>query len=615
MIRVLSSLLLALSLAGSATFAQDDVLPGTLLQLPPGLVQVLPVNEKLSYLGDAVRIVDCADDRDQPLGTCGNLLFGGLALTASPVRGLVQIRFFPPVDNISHFEVTFPGNLSGDDGVLKAPQFYELPVSENFVFDPFFEVSSGDLNLLTGEVTNFTFQAVFLNSFYQALQLVNPNLRGAAFAFPGPVGTAQGRFEQRSDGLLDFTLDASTFLPLGKDILGDPVRFPLPFCGPLLQCGSVEARGTSLHPFIRLTTKEGAGDEVACEEDCPDLPSNRVQEYTAFSHSTSFGDHFRLNIPQLGGNATLRSHLQGRFQIQFGERFGDDLVPFAVSSLPPAGLIGEPPAEAPFPGISLGLIGHDDIVHFPLETYEFREHFFADDPFDLVVGVVDAKTGAVIGDLQYRGFFNQTVFEALIRMNPGIPLASQRFLGPARFERGTNNQTIFRYRGEEVVRLPGVIFPRPDLVTGWVAGPDSAFDIFLNFQAMHPVDAPVGVKTGSESDVLSSTGDRFSYSYSIPCDPAAGGASFEYTNTTGGGTFRMQSLASVRCLNSRGSTSAPGDSDTVTFTGFGSWSADDQPHVATVQISTSPEFPYVSIMIDGGLVSNVDTRPAEEPIP
>ena len=54
--------------------------------------------------------------------------------------------------------------------------------------------------------------------------------------------------------------------------------------------------------------------------------------------------------------------------------------------------------------------------------------------------------------------------------------------------------------------------------------------------------------------------------------------------------------------------------DTVTFAGFGTWSKGppDQLHVATVQVSTSREYPYVSIQIDSGLVSNVNTKPADD---
>ena len=59
-------ILSALLLAPSGLFAAGN------LQLPPDLVEVLPVSKAGSYMGDAVRIVDCPLDKDNPFGTCGN---------------------------------------------------------------------------------------------------------------------------------------------------------------------------------------------------------------------------------------------------------------------------------------------------------------------------------------------------------------------------------------------------------------------------------------------------------------------------------------------------------------------------------------------------------------
>jgi hypothetical protein len=60
----------------------------------------------------------------------------------------------------------------------------------------------------------------------------------------------------------------------------------------------------------------------------------------------------------------------------------------------------------------------------------------------------------------------------------------------------------------------------------------------------------------------------------------------------------------------------PGECDCVTFTGIGLWTKDlGGPHMCTVQISTAPDGQYVSIQIDGGLVSNVNTKPKEAVLP
>jgi len=123
--------------------------------------------------------------------------------------------------------------------------------------------------------------------------------------------------------------------------------------------------------------------------------------------------------------------------------------------------------------------------------------------------------------------------------------------------------------------------------------------------------------SGSQNSVLSSFGDFISFSYSIPCDPVGKSASFEYTNSSSsaGGTFKMQNLVKVTCINSLTSLQTAGSYDTLTFTGFGTWSKDSNPHVANVQISTAPDAPYVTILIDAGQVSNVNTKPPQIPIP
>lgn len=608
--RLLPILLLVIGF--SQLWAQDG--PETLLQLPPGLEETLPIDKEGSYFGDALRAVDCPDDADNPYGTCGNLLFGGLAMTDTHLSGSLHIKFYSPVKNIAHFEVTHPGGLSGDDSALIAPQFFRLPVEFNLVKDAEDRiVSEGDLNLETGEVTNLEYRVLFVNTAIYALGQVNPKLEAPTIKFPGVYGTSWARFEQRSDGLLDFTFYGSSFLAVGNSIEGDVPRFPLPFCNYHLDCASIPAPGTSLHPHMLLTTKAPEGPE--CGDDCPDIPTNTIWELTTFTHNTSFGDVFTLNIPELGGEATGRSHLLGNIQIQFGARFGDS-VPFWVSSILPTGLMADPP-ESPLsvPGLSLGLLGHNEFLHFPLQTYTLRDVAFADDPFDLALGSINLKTGRVLGPMLYRGFIAQDLLFALLEQNDGnIAPSSFDFRGPASFEKGTNGETIFRFNGDVSVDFTGFRFPSPDLVKAhsWIAGEGSKLDPFLRIQAMHPAP-PADVVMAGSGGTTSSTGDPFSYSYAVPCDPVGRDASFEYTNLNpeDGGTFEMFSLAAVSCTNSRGSQLPEGQYDTVTFTAFGSWTADAEPHLATVQFSTAPDAPYISIIIDGGITSNVNTKPTD----
>ncbi len=586
------------------------------LRLPPGNFQILDIDQAGSYMGDAVRIVDCPKDEDNPLGVCGNLLFGGLALWNSHLTGSLAIQFYPPVNNVAHFEIFHPNNLVGEDVLMQAPQLYQMTVSSNIVLDTLSEYSSGDLNLVTGEVTNLNYTVNFFNDWYSRLTEANPRLKPPPFSFPGTYGTARAVFEQRPDGLLDFTFYGSTFLPLGNNVEGDPVRLPLPFCGPFVSCGTIQVPGLSLHPHLRITTKNSSG--TPCGDACPEVPENTVLEFTLNSRFSSTGDDFSFNSSRLGPGGG-RSQMQGRIQVQFGPRNGN-FVPVAVNSLPPAGFV-VPPPEFPVRGFSLGLLGHDEFLRFPLLTYEVKEVAVLDDPFDMPVGELDLATGRLVGGLLWRSFWTSDLLLAVLEQNAGrIPFQSFQFRGPAGFDAGPNGQLLFRYQGEAVLPFEGFTWPGPDYsnpAAGFTLGFGSEARPFYRMQGALPTDIPATVMSDSKSDVLSSFGDRFSYHYSIPCAPGPSAAVFEYTNLnpSRGGTFRMENLIAVACTNSPNSTLPPGLYDTIAFSGFGSWSKDDARHVATVQISTAADSPYVSILIDGGSLSNVNTKPAADPLP
>ncbi|OFW35927.1 MAG: hypothetical protein A3J28_10430 [Acidobacteria bacterium RIFCSPLOWO2_12_FULL_60_22] len=629
-------------LAGIGLWAQtpDEILEElpTKLKLPPGLDQTLPLNKTASFFGDVLHAVDCAEDKDLPYGTCGNQLFGGQVMTDSHLNGNLRIRFFPPVNDVAHFEVIH-GTLHGDDGVLQSPQGYELPVLRPEVGDAPLFLSNGDLDLRTGGVANLKYYVLLRNSAIDILLDANPKIDRPVVVFPGIRGSVWARFEQRPDGLLDFTFRGSTFLALGRDAQGETIRFPMPYCNPL-HCANIPARGTSLHPHLYLSTKEPEGPE--CAPNCPDIPVNTIREFTVVTASSSFGDDFDLHIPQLGGAATGRSHLLGRLQIQFGPWSGDT-VSFVIQSMVPEGLLANPP-KSPFgPGFVPSLLGQDEFLRFPLITYRLKKVALVDEPFDIIHGAVNLKTGRVIGEMPYPSFFVQDLALALFEQNDGrispdafpvkvlkkLPSQPQTTYGL--FEKGVNGQLVFRFSGEHKRTFFTYRFPSPDLVKGnsfLALSPFAELDLFLRIQAVQTVDTPRVRKTGAETNVLSSIGDRFSYSYSIPCNPAGESFSFEYTNFnpgTSGGTFRMNRLAAVHCVNSRTSTLPPGDYDTVTFSGFGTWSKDkpdSAPRFVTGQISTSPQLPYVGILVfqnpdkdDNPILSSANIRPAEKPLP
>ena len=631
------------ALAAGAAWAEDPILLfnplAQPLKLPPGLVETLPLSKDGSFFGDMLRAVDCTDDIDLPFGTCGNQLFGGLAMTDSHLEGSVTIRFVPTGPTKAHFTVTH-GLLTGDDTILQAPMGYQLPNLGNQVVDAP-AVSEGDLDLTSGGVSNLKVNVLFSNSALVALGGVNPKLTAPTIAFPGARGNAWARFEQRADGLLDYTFRGSTFLPLGKDTQGDPVRWPMPMCGPDQKCASILARGTSLHPHLYISTKDPGG--TPCAPNCPDIPTNTIQIFTIATRFSAFGDDFDLDIPELGGPGPGRSHVQGRLQIQFGPRSGNT-VPFAITSLVPSGLLAKPP-QSPILGYGPlpGLLGQEEFLKFPLQTYRLERVVFVDEPYNFPSGAVDVRTGQVIGDAVYPSFYGQSLADALFNQNDGRISKDPFFLvanltpAPATagtlyalFEKGPNGETVFRYSGEHKRSFATYRFPSPDFVkaNSWIAGPNGNLDLFLRLQAVRITDTPTARKTGGQSGQVSSVGDTFSYDYSIPCNPAGQSFSFNYTNNNSGaagGSFKMNRLASVSCINSRTSTMAPGDYDTIEFTGFGHWSkdaADATPRFAAVHVCTNPAFPYVGILVfqnpdasSNVVLSSANNKPPDKPIP
>ena len=591
------------------------------LTLPAGLEQTLPINKEWSYFGDALRAVDAPHDKPflaafPPFGASGNTLFGGLAMTDSHLQGDLHIKFSEPdARNVTRFEVYHPGGLVGDDGVLAAPLFFKLPSQLNTITDVPGLASSGELDLNTGLVTNFHYRVSFLNTAILSLFGVNPKLPKGPMVFPGPpnAGSTWARFEQREDGKLDFTCAANMFLPLGIEWGGDIIRFPLPFATPDLQCASVPTRCLTLHPHIHVSTKASV-DPVPGR--VPDIPVNTVEDFTTFVRNTTFGDVFSLNVEELGGEATGRCHVMGRLKIQFGPRFGNS-VSFALQFLPPGGLLGPYPAPLPFlpPGTCRGMIGFNEEMKFPSGvTYNQSKLASASDPNRLALGAIDLRTGRVIGELLHPGFVIQQLFANLIDIEPCTPADAFNYQGPAVFEAGPNGEVVFRFNGEVYLPYPrGFHFPAPtpDGKPPFVVFRDSRLDPFVRMRAMSGGAPGRGLFEGGEAHVRSSIGRDFSYSYSLPRDPAQPGATFEVHEphrrrhvhahlaqlaerdlrariVRRARRHRRHHLHRLRALEP-GRGAAPGVGAHLEGRGA----------------------QYVGIQVDGGLTSNVNTKPAD----
>jgi hypothetical protein len=599
------------------------------LQLPARLEQVLPLSKAASYFGDGIAAQNARDERTIQWGG-GSLLFGGLAIVDTHLEGDLRLRFSPPEGDLTRFEVSFLDGLRGDDAVLAAPQFFRMAFQQSRVDEVPGQVSSGTLNLATGEVTDLTVYARYASTALFALVSVNPTFPRQPLAFPGPYGSAWAKFTPRADGQLDFTFYGSTFVPLGPGI-----RWPLNFAGPSRQFATIPAAGTVMHPHLHLSTREPERpswvvDEESGEEppgappdDPPAIPFNSVVELTLHTRNTSFGDAFTLDAPDLGGPATGRSHVLGRVQLQFGERSGD-AVPVAVMHLDSGGLLNPMPASpisAAFPGgLYHGPRGFNEYLRFPLRTYSLDDLAILDDPFDIAMGLVDLRTGRFVNPLLHRGFIHQDLIFALLRVEPRTPGSSFYFRGPARLQRGSGGRMVFRHQAEVRVPYPqGFLFPRPNLTTGFPIGADSVLDPFLWVRAVADDPEARGTKEGGEEDVLSSLGERFSYRYRVSNDPEGPPPWFEYENHSQDGAFRLRRLYWIGFGNALEAETSAGEYDTLTFTGVGEWTKDGvrSTQQASVQVSTAPRARYVGIQIGWGDVSDVNTKPraAEEAWP
>jgi hypothetical protein len=600
------------------------------LRLPPGLVQVMPLNREGSFYGDQMRVVDCspavpvAFPGNTPadevrFGICGNQYFGGVLMTESHLSGYISIRFSRVTATTAHFVVS-QGVLRGEDTALVGPLGYNFPLKQNMVSDALI-LSSGDLDLTTGyaDPNTLKWYSYFSNSGLAAIGNVNPKLAVPVIAFPGIRGSVWASFSQRPDGLLDFFFRGSTFLSLGNDVLGDPVRFPLPLCDSTLHCASVLARGTSLHPHLQLDTRDSLG-YPPCAPNCPDIPVNTTQIFTLNARYSAYGDDFDLRIPQQGGMGPGRSELMGRFQVQFGPKVGN-AVPFQISALPPEGLFAEPPLNPlTGPGFRGFLMGPNQQLRFPAgQVYHQHKLYFVDEPYNRASGMIDLASGHVIGEFVYPMYIDQSIIEALIPDNNGrvsadpfLLVSMQPHQNPedpsyAFFEKGMNGQTTLRFNLFHHRSFATYCYPMPSLLPNqcWISPEGGNLNIFGKFQAVHlaaPANPGIAVLSDNRT-FTSSTGDSVSYSFSAPCDAVGRSVSFVYTNRgsgPAGGTFTMNHPASVSCGNSKASQAPAGSYDQISISGFGKWSndaSDALPRFMAASISVDPANPYALIIV------------------
>ncbi len=518
----------------------------------------------------------------------------------------------------ARFELRQPGMLIGEDARLEAPQLFKLPMQLCRVMDVPDLVSWGEIDLDTGLGWNVHYNAIFYNTAVITLFGVNPKLDVIPLMFPGPpnAGSTSATFHPRDDGLLDFTLTANMFIPLGTDIRGDPVRWPMPFTTPDGKTASIFSRCASLHPNIRITTR--ASDPIppgTSENGSLNLNPNSVMELTALTRNTTFGDDFNLNMDALGGPMYGRAHLQGRMRLQLGPPVGkSDLLPISVRVLRPGGLFSEERVHMRFvpPGCSRGMPAPREHLKAPSGVvYNIRDVAYVDDGYNISLGCVNRHTGRVMGPLLHRGYVSQEFLQKLVETELGTPADSFAYRGPARLARGRSGELVYRFSGDLYIPYPtGFLWPKPDEPGGFPAKDGSFLVPFMRLRGATPLPCPNGLR-GEGKQVTTTINEKISYRFDLPGDPATGDPAFEFHHHDLEAGFHLVELVWIAYFNAQEEGTEP---DCVALTGLGTWSADPEGklHFLSAFMREAEGESYFNILVDGGATTCAHLRPRLE---
>jgi hypothetical protein len=441
----------------------------------------LRVEPSGSFFGDCIRVVDAPDEAPlapgfPAFGWSGLELLGGAAMTAARLRGDLSLRFDEPLgDGRLPLVVECPQPLVGCDGVLAAPDGYELPARDNEValIGP---PSRGLLDRASGRVYDFHLNCEFRNTAITALLAENPGLEPPPLLFPGSphAGHALAWFAISERRELCFHVAAEMFLPLGVGSQSAPLRLPP---SPRLAHGSsFPARNSALHPFIYLSCASRLADvpaslksgsvrtvgSAACPEGALRARENTHVKFFCWPEKTCFGDDFDLVTDELGGQCLAQSPLFGELEVQFG-KITDGFAPFSLNFAPPAQTF-EPKFARLLqmlpPGTRPGLVGMRGEMSFPNYSYDQRNLSLNSDPYKPSVGVVDVATGRF--RIVLRKYLFQDLMLQLLTTEPRTPSDSFAYLATGEFGAAGGVLTL-ELDGALFIPYPkGYLFPLPD---------------------------------------------------------------------------------------------------------------------------------------------------------
>ncbi|MEM1182921.1 MAG: hypothetical protein AAGM22_31545, partial [Acidobacteriota bacterium] len=365
-------------------------------------------------------------------------------------------------------------------------------------------------------------------------------------------------------------------------------EFVLPLPGaPAGAWRGLETEPAQLLLFLRLTTRPELTADVPLEPQrrpTRDSLSGTARQADLPTLAVLEAD-YDLHAEALGGGARDERRLLGLTRVDLGESVGH-LQPVLFSLESPTVLRG-----------GRRLLGFDGEVRFPRRLWRRRlpswQHLVP------TLGVVERHSGAFLGGLRLAAHSN------------GLPEAVEcRIDATGRLSEDDGQLWLDLEGGARVELGEGTPFTFSG-AAGALDGP-STVTFRLRLEATGAMAAPGGVLSGEER-LVSRSRQLFSFRYVLPPRPNEKTV-FEYTNHSTGGRFQLTCPLRLLFARSPGAGSKR-EPDTVILEGLGAWSDGGAAPSSTLRhlifvCRTSKAAPYVAVLIDGGVLSNVDAGQA-----
>ena len=592
---------------------------------PTDPVDLLPGQELIFELGPDGGCLDRALTAEDP-----TLMLGGPAISRCGARGRLLLRLLkigndpesndgPQVEGMhppllwAPFELAFDPELEVEPGPLSAPHAWrsDLPAGR------WRATWTGRLHRHSLQIRELQLEVEQECSFRNRLSALCPEPANDQL---------DTRLEVSRDpeGRLQLSLGVTWITEWGQLESGPGARIPwLPETSPPSTAGAgpavcLSCRRVTLSQRLSLQGSESPATFAAEAEDRGQNPGEdhwpltprSFLELTSFSHDSRLSAHASVDAPPARANVEWAHPLLGRWVLQSGEPSGDRL-PVLIHPLPFEAQNGP-----------RGWLGFESEVRFGEQIYPQPAIRLSPPTRSFNICSVDRLNGASIGPFELTLQDDRRLLRDLHKLQALSGSLTMAYRGSARLETQSggdvhfffdpplNRDDSFLGASEENTGLhlrPSSLFPAPHGTSGYPVRTHSRFDFNLRLAAGRGLQAPSGKLSGEER-LLSSTRRLFSYRYMLSTR-ATDPATFELIDHTLGGTFVLKHLVHI-VFGSSPSSRARRTPDTVTFSGFGTWSLDPESgptHRISAHLCRSRHSPFIAIAIDEGSTSSIST--------